>query len=145
MVTKNSMMNVWLGNALAALLCWGLWAFFPKLSLERISPSSSVFYEACGVMATSLVVVFVLGPGIETDLEGAFYAILTGIFGTIGLYFFFCAIRSGPISVISALTALYPVVTVALALVVLHERLTFRQIVGVLLALLAAALLSSDI
>ncbi len=136
-------MNVWLGNALAALLSWGLWAFFPKLSLSRISPSSSVFYEACGVMLTSILVVFLLGPGIDKDVEGAFYAILTGIFGTIGLYFFFCAVKTGPISVISALTALYPVVTVVLAVIVLQERLSLRQVLGVLLALIAAALLSS--
>lgn len=136
-------MNTWLGNALAALLCWGLWAFFPKLSLARISPASSVFFEACGVMATSIVVVMLLGPGIDRDFEGALFAILTGIFGTVGLYFFFCAVKTGPISVISSLTALYPVVTVVLAMIVLHERLALRQIFGVLLALVAAALLSS--
>ncbi len=135
-------MNSWLGNALSAMLCWGLWAFFPKLSLSRISPSSSVFFEACGVMATSLVVVFLLGPGLEIDIEGGFYAILTGVFGTIGLYFFFCAAKTGPISVISALTAIYPVVTVGLAVIVLHERLEMRQLIGVMLALAAAALLS---
>jgi len=94
-------------------------------------------------MATSLVVVFLLGPGIDRDLEGALYAVLTGIFGTVGLYFFFSAVKTGPISVISALTALYPVVTVVLAVVVLHERLAVRQVLGVLLALVAAALLSS--
>ncbi len=136
-------MNQWLGNALAAMLCWGLWAFFPKLSLARISPASSVFFEACGVMLTSIVVVFLLGPGLDSDLEGSFYAILTGIFGTVGLYFFFCAVKTGPISVISALTALYPVVTVVLAVIVLHERLELKQVLGVLLALAAAVLLST--
>ncbi len=137
-------MKPWLLNALASLICWGLWAFFPKLSLEKIGPSSSVFFEACGVMATSVIVVLLLGPGIEFNFEGALFAILTGIFGTIGLYFFFSAIKTGPISVISCLTALYPVVTVALAVIVLHERLGARQIFGVLLALLAAGLLSFE-
>ncbi len=137
-------MKPWLLNALASLICWGLWAFFPKLSLKKIGPSSSVFFEACGVMATSVIVVLLLGPGIEFNFEGALFAILTGMFGTIGLYFFFSAIKTGPISVISCLTALYPVVTVALAVIVLHERLGTRQIFGVLLALLAAGLLSFE-
>ncbi len=135
-------MKPWFSNALAALLCWGLWAFFPKLSLQKISPASSVFFEACGVMATSVIVVMLLGPRIEFDFEGILFAVLTGIFGTIGLYFFFCAIKTGPISVISSLTALYPVVTVILAFIVLHEALNFRQILGVILAVIAAALLS---
>ncbi len=135
-------MKPWFGNALAALLSWGLWAFFPKLSLQRISPASSVFFEACGVMLTSIVVVMLLGPKIEFDFEGILFAVLTGIFGTVGLYFFFCAVKTGPIGVISSLTALYPVVTVALAFIVLHEPLNFRQVLGIVLAMIAAGLLT---
>ena len=135
-------MQNWIINALAALFCWGLWAFFPKLALQRLSPSNSVLFEALGVMATSVFVVILLGPKLEIDLLGATYAILTGIFGTVGLYFFFCAVKTGPISVISTLTALYPVVTVVLAFLVLHETLSIRQVLGICLALCAAALLS---
>ena len=135
-------MTNWLANALAALLCWGLWAFFPKLALRSISPAGSVFYEGVGVMLTSIAVVWLLGPRLSGSLQGITYALLTGIFGTIGLYFFFKAVETGPISVISSLTALYPVVTVTLAVVVLHESLRPRQILGILLALAAAGFLS---
>ncbi len=135
-------MTDWLANALAALLCWGLWALFPKLALRSISPAASVFYEGVGVMLTSIAVVWLLGPRLSGSVQGIMYALLTGIFGTIGLYFFFKAVETGPISVISSLTALYPVVTVTLAVVVLHESLKPRQILGILLALVAAGLLS---
>ncbi len=132
----------WLGNALAALLCWGLWAFFPKLALRSIAPATSVFYEAVGVMLTSIAVVWLLGPRLAGGFQGIMYALLTGIFGTIGLYFFFSAVKTGPLSVISSLTAMYPVVTVFLAVVVLHESINLRQIVGIILAVIAAGLLS---
>ncbi|RUM92949.1 MAG: hypothetical protein DSZ23_00400 [Thermodesulfatator sp.] len=132
----------WLGNALAALLCWGLWAFFPKLSLKSISPAASVFYEGIGVLFTSIAVVWFLGPRLQGDFMGILYAVLTGVFGTIGLYFFFSAVKAGPISVISSLTAMYPVVTVVLAVVILHESLRPRQILGIIFAVVAAALLS---
>ncbi len=135
-------MTEWLGNALAALLCWGLWAFFPKLALRTIPPAASVFYEGLGVMFTSVAVVWLLGLRLQGDLQGAFYAVLTGVFGTIGLYFFFSAVKTGPISVISSLTAMYPVVTVVLAILILHESLAPRQILGIILALVAAGLLS---
>ena len=127
---------------MAALVCWGLWAFFPKLALQRIAPASSVFYEAVGVVLTSVAVVALLGPRLEGNFEGALYAVMTGIFGTIGLYFFFSAVKTGPISVISSLTAMYPVVTVILAILVLHEHLNTRQIIGIILAVIAAGLLS---
>ncbi len=135
-------MTDWLGNALAALLCWGLWAFFPKLALRSISPATSVFYEAVGVMLTSTAVVWLLGPRLESGFQGIMYAILTGVFGTIGLYFFFTAVKTGPLSVISSLTAMYPVVTVVLAVVILHESVNTRQIIGIILAVVAAGLLS---
>ena len=137
-------MNTWIGNAFAALLCWGLWAFFPKLALRTLPPATSVFYEAVGVMLTSIAVVKFLGPKLQGDITGIMYALLTGIFGTVGLYFFFTAVDAGPISVISSLTAMYPVVTVVLAVLILHEPVTARQAIGIALAVLAAGILSWD-
>jgi drug/metabolite transporter (DMT)-like permease len=43
-----------------------------------------------------------------------------------------------------SLISLYPLVTVAFAVIVLHERLTLAQGVGVCLAIVAAILLSLE-
>jgi transporter family protein len=132
----------WAFGASAALLCWGLWAFFPKLAVKYISPMSSLVFEALGVAAIGIMAALFLGRGIETDPRGAIPAILTGVFGGIGLYFYFAAARHGPIAVVAALTALYPVVTVLLAILLLHERLNWIQALGVVLALIAGGLLA---
>jgi drug/metabolite transporter (DMT)-like permease len=47
------------------------------------------------------------------------------------------ATRSGPLSVVVTLASLYPASTVLLARVVLHERLSWRQRVGVVGAMIA--------
>jgi drug/metabolite transporter (DMT)-like permease len=52
------------------------------------------------------------------------------------------AIRVGPLAVASVLGSLYPVVTILLARVVLHERLRWVQRAGVALALVAVVLTS---
>ncbi len=53
------------------------------------------------------------------------------------------ALQRGPVSVASVLASLYPVTTTFLAALVLRERLRGLQLVGVALALVAVALISS--
>ena len=52
------------------------------------------------------------------------------------------AVREGLVSVVSVLAALYPVSTVILARLVLHERFHRVQITGMALALPAAILMT---
>ena len=56
--------------------------------------------------------------------------------------FFYWALAGGKASVVVPLTALYPVVTLGLALLILGERLSLRQSIGVALALTAIFLFS---
>ncbi len=53
------------------------------------------------------------------------------------------ALQRGPVSVASVLASLYPVTTTFLAALLLRERLRGLQLVGVALALVAVALISS--
>jgi drug/metabolite transporter (DMT)-like permease len=53
------------------------------------------------------------------------------------------ALQRGPVSVASVLASLYPVTTTFLAALVLRERLRGLQLAGVMLALVAVALISS--
>ena len=52
------------------------------------------------------------------------------------------ALRLGELSIVSALTALYPAGTILLAAIVLRERVAAIQWVGLTLALLAGGLLA---
>jgi drug/metabolite transporter (DMT)-like permease len=51
------------------------------------------------------------------------------------------ALQRGPLGVVSVLSSLYPVVTALAAVVVLKERLSRTQLVGVGLAMIAVVLL----
>ena len=59
-----------------------------------------------------------------------------------GTAFFSLAIASGPLSLGAVLSSLYPVTTVILAWLFLHERLGASQLVGVGLALAGVVLIS---
>ena len=55
---------------------------------------------------------------------------------------FLWAVQDGELAITGALVSLFPATTVVLAVVFLHERVRARQLVGIALGLIAAALLS---
>lgn len=69
----------------------------------------------------------------------------TGILDSSANVFFLFAMRFGSLTVVSVLTALYPLGTIILARVFLKEKIAKVQLAGVLLALSCSALLASGI
>jgi drug/metabolite transporter (DMT)-like permease len=67
----------------------------------------------------------------------------SGFIGSIGNLAFIVATRDGNLSIVSVVSSLFPAATVALAYVFLHERLSRVQILGVVAALAAVALVSA--
>lgn len=131
-------------DAVITLVCWGFWAFLPKLAVKHLPDSfSPLLFQHLG----SLICVVGFGatrgslvPGFSS--KGVLFAGLAGVAATLGMAFYYRAAARLPVSVVSVTTALYPVVSVALALLVLGERLTPRQWVGAALALIAVGLLA---
>lgn len=69
-------------------------------------------------------------------------AIACGVLDAIANIAVLLALRSGDLSIVSALTATYPAGTILLAALVLHERIAAVQLVGLALALAAGILLA---
>lgn len=69
-------------------------------------------------------------------------AVFTGIAGAAATLLFLVATGTGQLAVVAVITAMYPAVTVILARLFLSERWTRPQIVGLLAAATAAALIS---
>ena len=68
--------------------------------------------------------------------------IAAGLFDSSANIFFILALRSGSLSVVSVLTALYPLGTIILARLILKERIGRVQMLGVLVALSGSAILA---
>jgi transporter family protein len=71
-----------------------------------------------------------------------FYAIPVGLVSLVAIIAFYKALKIGPSSVVLPLTNLYVILPVIFGFVVLKEPVTPIRLVGIVLAVLAAVLLS---
>ena len=136
-------MQPWLIYAILALVIWGFWGFFPKLTTGYIGPKSAMVFQSIGAVIVGMLVLFALKLKPEMHPRGVFFALLTGIAGITGALFFLYALSSGgKTAAVVMLTALYPVITIALSFIFLHEAVTLMQSIGILLALVSIILIA---
>ena len=78
----------------------------------------------------------------EFNLKGVAYGVLTGIAYGIGCFWFLLAVEKGNIAIVVTATGLYPLVTILLCYIILHENLTNTQVLGMCFAILAIYFMS---
>lgn len=139
------MFSGWIIFTAIALVLWGLSGVTQKLATNHISSQLSFIWFAVAMIVISLIVALSepihwrIGSGVML------LAICGGVLNGLGALTSFYALESGgKASVVISLVALYPLLTVAIAVAFLHEALTERQVVGIVLAIIAAILLSLD-
>ncbi len=132
----------WLGFSLMALGLWGLWGFFSKVATLHLAPQATYVIAILGHLA--VVAYLWTGPGLAITWQpwGLATALMAGLCMAFGLLCFFRALALGTATVVVPLTALYPLITVLLSVVLLREKVSPSQLLGVALALLAVWLLS---
>jgi len=135
-------MDSWFIWTLLALITFGAWGFFPKLAVNYISPQSAVIYQVMGGLLVGIIGLALVKFKPETHPLGILYALLTGITGILGTLFYYAAASRGQISIVVSLTALYPLITILLAIIFLHETLALKQIIGLCFAVTAIVLLA---
>lgn len=135
-------MKEWLIPVLGTFIFWGLWGFIPKLTLRTISPFSAMFFEAIGGLIVAVIALAVFGSRLELSRQGVSLALATGVFGILGAWTYLHGVSMGKVSLVASFTALYPILSIVLAIVLLGETLTGRQGVGILLALVSMVLIA---
>jgi len=134
--------KTWIVPALTALFLWGFWGFLPKIATKYINPQSALVFQAVGSVIVGLGVLIAFQDQIQWQTAGAFWAILTGLFGMLGSLFFLQAVSRGKVTTIVTMTALYPLISIVLALIFLREPLGLKQGLGAICALAAIILFS---
>ncbi len=129
----------WFWYSVLAVLAWGAWAVLSKLASSEIPAESLQFLFTAGTLPVAVALLVERKLKVEPSAKGILFSVANGVVSAIGILALFAAFRSGGnTGVITVTSSLYPVITVALALLILRERLTRVQTLG--LALAAAAI-----
>jgi transporter family protein len=136
-------LKIWYLYTVLTVITWGLWGVFSKLSANYSKPKQALLFQTIGVLGFAVVVLFLEKFKIQWSLPGFTWAALAGFLAFVGFLTFFAALEGGKATTVVTLSALYPLVTILISVALLHERITPRQSVGIVFALIASALLAT--
>ncbi|HUW22308.1 MAG TPA: DMT family transporter [Candidatus Bathyarchaeia archaeon] len=130
---------------LLIFILWGTWGFFSKIATNRLGGFQTMFWDSLGFILAFIFFLLLslkkLLP-LKTNLPEIFLAALGGVFGMLGYIFFYLLLSKNEASIVVPLTALYPALTIFLAVLFLKEALSITHLAGIILALLSIFLLT---
>jgi bacterial/archaeal transporter family protein len=134
----------WLLFSFITILVWGAWGAVSKMASNGVDADTNQVFFTIGLLPLILLVWW--SPrvrGGKNRKAGIAWAFLTGILGGTGnIAFFHAFVMGGKASIVTPVTALFPLVTVILAIAFLHERIGLAQKIGLVMALIAIYLLT---
>jgi transporter family protein len=132
----------WLPYALLTLLGWGFWGLVQKPLTDRIDVWSIAFVQFGTTLTWGLCAALLRRQSLDPRTPGFKFAAGAGFGAYFGSLAFLFAVDRGSAAVVVPLTAMYPIVTIILGVVVLKERLKASHKIGVVLAIAAIFFLS---
>lgn len=128
----------WLVFTLLTLFLWGGWGLVSKPLSNALSPWQVQTFSSLGLLPVIAVLVKRKLPARTNSRRGWWLAFGAGLLSSFGNVAYYQALANGgKAAAVTPLTALYPLVTVGLALIFLHERLNVVQSLGAGLSLAA--------
>ena len=131
-----------IGLALLAALGFGLYFVFADRAADDSIPYAVVTARGTALLLALVAALFV-GASLRPGRASLPALAAVGLCDVGANMLFSLATTRGFLSVVSVLSALYPVATVVLAALVLHERVSAVQRFGVAVALVGAALITA--
>lgn len=137
--------TLWMVFALAVLGLWGLGGITQKLSTNYVSAELSFAVCSIAFIPSALLIIWLHPVSWKLSSSAWPLGILGGVLSRVGGLASFAAYNSGgKASIVTPVAALYPMVTVAVAVPLLHEQIGIRQVAGIVLALVATLAISYE-
>jgi len=130
---------------IGAIIFWGIWGFLYKVGVSKIGMQKALFWSSLAYTTINIIIILVLlRGGVKTELNSGVNAIVFGsVFAALGTLIFLFSLEKYQASIVIPLTALYPIVSVLLGILLLGERLTGQHFAGIVLGVIAGYLLAT--
>ncbi len=136
--------RMWLVYAILAALCWGVWGILAKFISSDISPYENHLLFTVGMLFT---IPFVIKKCKISDInpKGIIWGIIAGILAIVGNVAVYQSFAVGGLAaVVIPVTNLYPLITIAIAMLVLKEKMHWLNGIGILVVVPAIIMLSGQ-
>jgi uncharacterized membrane protein len=139
--TDSNVKKPWLIYALITTGFWGVWGAFAEFPTRYGFPETLVYVVwTLTMIPPALYAMQRVGWRVRRDPKSMLLGASIGFTGAGGQMLLFHAVHTGPTYLIFPIIALSPVVTIALSMMFLKERVTRLGAFGVVLALIALPL-----
>lgn len=143
-VDWRSAFSPWMIYGLIALILFGAACITMKFATRYISDELSTIFYTVGYILLAVVIILTGSVDWHVSLKNWGLGILVGLLMNAATLALFVAYRWGKASIVTPLTALYPLVTVVLAGLFLKERFDLVKVAAICMALLAGLTLSME-
>jgi transporter family protein len=116
-------MKPWILYAVMTVLAWGVW-WLQQAGIKYARPRKTLIFQAVRAAAFGLVVLSMERFHIEWSPRGFGWSAGVGFVNFMGFLAFFAAVEKGKVSTVIAMSSLYPVVTIALSVLFLREKIS---------------------
>jgi drug/metabolite transporter (DMT)-like permease len=140
----HDLFSTWMAYALLTLLLFGVSCITQKFTTRYISDELSTIFFTVGFVPLAIVIWLAGSPPWNLSAKDWGLGIVVGLLMAIGTLALFAALRRGKASIVTPLTALYPLVTVILAVMFLNEHFDLMKIAAIAIALTAGMALSKE-
>ena len=135
--------RAWLLYAMITTVLWGIWGAFIEIP-EKAGFPATLGYSvwALTMVPVAMIALKIIGWKLDRDRRFIYLGMGAGLLGCGGQLILFQCLRVGPAYIVFPIISLYPVVTIIMSVFLLKERASKRSWIGIILALLAIAMLS---
>ncbi|AHM63041.1 hypothetical protein D770_23980 [Flammeovirgaceae bacterium 311] len=135
---------LWLALSIIVFLMWGIQAYVMKFSNETMKAESIFFYMMLSSVLLIPVALFMtdFSQEINWGFEGPYLAAMIQILNSIGALALVYALRYGKAIIVVPLTALAPVITIVISLIIYSVVPHYVVMAGLMLAVVAIYLMA---